>query len=105
MSARLVTIAAIVAGIALSTGLPAASLMSKPDYQAARKGIAADARIVKAACASSKAEGRHACMKDAGMKKNVALAQLEESYRPSDRTRKGVVAANVKAARATALSP
>jgi hypothetical protein len=94
VSARIVTIAAIVAGIALSTGMPAASLMSKPDYRAARKGIAADARIAKAACISASVNASDACMKQASGKKRAALARLEEAYRPSDKTRSAALAAS-----------
>jgi hypothetical protein len=105
MSARVVTMAAVAAGIALSAGMPAASLMSKPEYQAARKGIAASARFAKAACTPLGAGAKGVCLQEAGDRKKVALAQLEDSYRPSDRTRLRVVAANAQAARTTAMTP
>lgn len=83
--------------LAFATCASAATLMSKDDYKAAKKGISNEVTAAKASCKSLKANAKDICMAEAKGKETIALAQLEESYQPSDKTRYDVLVAHAKA--------
>jgi hypothetical protein len=79
-----------------------AAVMSKTDYQAAKKGISATYKTDKAACGSMTANAKDICVQEAKAKEKVAGAELEFSYtgKPADQTR--VLVAKAESAYAVA---
>src|SRR6478752_7209629 len=94
------TVAAI--SLAFATCASAGTMMSKSDYQAAKKTISADATAAKAKCKAFVANAKDICMAEAHGNEKVSLAQLEESYKPSDKTRQGTLVAQADATHAVA---
>jgi hypothetical protein len=80
----------------------AGTVMSKNDYQAGKKAIAAEAAAAKAKCKESVANAKDICMAEAKGRENIALAKLEESNQPSDKTRYDVLVAQANATHAVA---
>src|SRR5881628_2815084 len=89
-------------GLAFATCASAGTMMSKSDYQAARKGVEADATVAQAKCKAFVANAKDICMAEAKGNEKVSLAQLEESYQPSDKTRYGTLVAQANATHAVA---
>jgi hypothetical protein len=88
--------------LAFATCASAGTMMSKSDYQAARKTISDDATTAKAKCKAFVANAKDICMAEAKGNEKVALAQLEESYKPSDKTRQATRVAQADATHAVA---
>src|SRR3954469_24257823 len=88
--------------LAFATCAAAGTTMSKADYQAAKTAIAADANTSKAKCKALVANAKDICMAEAHGHEKVSLAQLEESYKPSEKTRYGTLAAQADATHAVA---
>jgi hypothetical protein len=83
-------------GVAFSAGAMAEN-MSKTDYKAGKDKIAAEYKTGKAACASLAGNVKDICTADAKGKEKVALAELEASYKPSNKTRYEARAAKAEA--------
>ena len=82
------TITAIAAAVSLAFSACAmASTMTKDEYKAGKKGIEADYTSTKAGCGPLLANAKDICQAEAKGKENVALAELEASYKPSAKTR------------------
>jgi len=96
---------AIAIGLAFSAGATAQS-MSKAEYQSGKDAIAAEYKSGRAACAplsGASRDGsrgkikRQICEAEAKGKKDVAAAELEARYAPSDQNRHAVNLAKAKA--------
>lgn len=78
------TISSITLAISLAFSVNAmAQNMSKDEYKAAEKRIAAEYKADKVRCASLAANAKDICKAEAKGKDNVALAELEAQYKPS----------------------
>jgi osmotically-inducible protein OsmY len=99
MSMKKFFITAIAAAIplAFSAGALAAQGISKESYKAGKDKIAAEYKSAKAGCGSLSANAKDVCMAEAKGKENVAAAELEASYQPSDKTRHAVGIAKAEA--------
>ena len=96
---------AIAIGVAFSAGATAQS-MSKAEYKSGKDGIAAEYKSAKADCAKMLGSGRDGnrgtirrkiCEAEAKGKNEVAKAELEASYSPTNQNRHAVNIAKVKA--------
>ena len=76
----------IAVGFALSGGVWAAN-MSKSEYKSEEKSIASTYKTDKDNCKPMKGNAKDVCMKEAKGKENVAKAELETRYKPSDKAR------------------
>jgi len=72
--------------------------LSKPQYQAGKDKIAADYKVAKAACAAFTGNPGDVCVAEARGHKKVAKAELEASYRPTEKNRYKVSVAKAEAA-------
>jgi hypothetical protein len=77
---------ALAIGLAFSVGAMAEG-MSKDDYKAGKEKIATDFKAAKAGCGSLSGNANDICAAEAKGKENVALADLEVSYKPDVKTR------------------
>jgi hypothetical protein len=75
---------AVAIGFSAGTGAMAQT-MSKDEYKSARDGIAAEFTAAKADCQSLSANARDICNAKAGGRDNVAKADLEARYKPSEK--------------------
>jgi hypothetical protein len=96
------TVCAAAIGLAFGTTAIAGTMMSKPDYKAAKKSIEADYKAAKAACDPLTANAKDICKAEASGKEHVALAELEAAYKPSDKARYEVRLAKADAVYAVA---
>jgi len=92
---------AFAVSFAFIAGAPAQG-MSKPDYKAARDGIAADHKAAEAACKPLTGNARDICKAEAKGKEKVARAELDERNNPGSTNRYEVRSAKAKAAYAIA---
>jgi hypothetical protein len=76
---------AIAIGLAFSVGATAQT-MSRDQYKAGKKVIAADFITAKAACESVSGNAKDICQVDASGKERVARAELRTRYKPSENT-------------------
>jgi len=90
------TLFAIAMGLAFSAAAVTHG-MSKSDYTAAKKTIEADYKGLKAACEPMTANAKDICNAEAKGKNQVARAELEAKYTPSDKTRYNVGVAKADA--------
>src|SRR3954471_19505841 len=102
MNTPIIKLSAAAVSLAFATCASAGTMMSKADYQVAKKTIAADATAAKSNCKAFVANARDICMAEAKGNEKVSLAQLEESYQPSDKTRYGTLVAQANATHAVA---
>lgn len=82
---------------AFSTGVMAASGMSKDEYKADKSKIEAEYKSAKAACGSLADNAKDICVVEAKGKEKVAKAELEARYKPGDKTSRAVKIANAEA--------
>jgi len=75
----------------------AAGTMTKDEYKVAKEKIEADYKVDKAQCDTMKDNAKDVCMKEAKGKENVAKAELEQQYKPSDAHARKVAEEKVKA--------
>ena len=96
---------AMAIGLAFSAGATARD-MSKAEYKSGKDGIAAEYKSAKAACALMSGSGRdgnrgkvqrHICEAEAEGKRDVAKAELDARYSPSNQNRHAVNIAKAKA--------
>ena len=59
--------------------------MQPAEHTAAKERISADYKMHKAKCSAMRANAKDICMKEAKGAENVAKAELEAQYRPSDK--------------------
>ncbi len=74
-----------------------ASAMTSAEHKAAKDKIEADYKMDKAKCDPMKDNAKDVCEKEAKGKENVAKAQLEQQYKPSDGNARKVEEQKVKA--------
>jgi hypothetical protein len=74
-----------------------ASAMSSDEYKVAKEKIEADYKVDKARCDTLKDNAKDVCDKEATGKENVAKAELEQQYKPSDSHARNVKEEQVKA--------
>ena len=96
------TVQAIALSIGLAFSAGAAVAMTKDEYKSAKSGIAAQFKTDKAACKSMTGNAKDICNKEAKGKENVAKAELEQQYKPSDGHAKAVTKAKADAEYAVA---
>ncbi|MGZ4139360.1 MAG: BON domain-containing protein [Actinomycetota bacterium] len=80
----------------------AAQAMSKDEYKAAGKSIAADYKAAAASCATLKGNAKDICMAEAKGKEKVAKAELEARRKPGDKAAYDVSIAKAEAGYAVA---
>lgn len=74
-----------------------ASAMTKDEYKVSKEKIEADYKVAKAQCDTLKDNAKDVCMKEAKGKEDVAKAELEQQYKPSDSNARKVEEEKVKA--------
>ncbi|MDR6538196.1 hypothetical protein [Variovorax soli] len=74
-----------------------ASAMTHDEYKAAKEKIEANYKMDKAKCDPLKGNAKDVCDKEAKGKENVAKAELEQQYKPSDSNARKVEEEKVKA--------
>ncbi|KAF1049535.1 hypothetical protein [Xylophilus sp.] len=79
-----------------------AQAMTREEHSAAKDKIEADYKVDKARCDSLKDNAKDICEKEAKGKEDVAKAELEQSYKPSDSNARKVEEAKADAAYAVA---
>lgn len=72
--------------------------MTSDEYKVAKEKIEADYKVDKAQCDTLKDNAKDVCDKQAKGKENVAKAELEQQYKPSDSHARNVAEERVKAA-------
>ena len=87
---------ALALGFAFSAGAMAQSL-SKDDYKAGKDRITAEYKTAKAGCATLAANAKDICVAEAKGQEKVAKAELEASYKPSEKARHAVSMAKAEA--------
>lgn len=80
------TIAALTLGLAFSSGVQAEE-MSKESYKTSKDAIKAEYKAAKATCAPMSGNYKDICLAEVEGKKNVRLAELEASYKPTAKNR------------------
>ena len=93
---------ALVVGMAFSAGAMAEA-MSKKQYQSLESDIESAYKADKASCDSLAGNANDICIAQAKGRKNVALAELEASYKPSIKARYEARLANAEATYAVAI--
>lgn len=97
------TISAVTAAICLAFSVNAMALnMSKDEYKAAGKKISAEYKADKANCDTLAGNAKDICKDEAKGKNQVAEAELEAQYKPSNKATYEVSIAKAKAAYAVA---
>jgi hypothetical protein len=81
-----ITAIAAVMTLAFSAGVVAINL-SNDDYKARKAGIAAQYKSDRAGCGSFSANARDVCVAEAKGRENVARAELEAEFKPSEDAR------------------
>lgn len=81
-----INVIALAISLAFSAGAMAQS-MSKNDYKASKDRIAAEYKSAKAGCASFSGNQNDICVAEAKGKEKIARAELEASYKPTQKTR------------------
>ena len=74
-----------------------ASAMTGDEHKVAKEKIEADYKVAKAQCDTMKDNAKDVCQKEAKGKENVAKAELEQQYKPSDSHARKVEEEKVKA--------
>ncbi|MDM0074193.1 hypothetical protein QTH90_07370 [Variovorax sp. J2P1-59] len=74
-----------------------ASAMTSDEYKVAKEKIEADYKVDKAKCDTLKDNAKDVCDKEAKGKENVAKAELEQQYKPSESHARNVKEEQVKA--------
>ena len=74
-----------------------ASAMTQDEYKVAKEKIEADYKVAKTQCDTLKDNAKDVCEKEAKGKENVAKAELEQAYKPSDAHARNVAEEKVKA--------
>lgn len=96
-------ITAIAAAISLAFSVGAmAQSMSKDDYKASKDRIVAEYKSAKAGCDSFAGNANDICIVEAKGKENIALADLDASYKPTTSSHYKAHVAKAEAAYATA---
>jgi hypothetical protein len=91
-----------IAALAFAWGPAQGAGMSKQDYQAAKKRIAAEYQAERQKCGARHGNALDLCVAHAHGARDVAKAELEAEYKPSPRTNYDAAIARSKAAHATA---
>ncbi|MET3495942.1 hypothetical protein [Variovorax boronicumulans] len=74
-----------------------ASAMTGDEHKVAKEKIEADYKVAKAQCDTMKDNAKDVCEKEAKGKEDVAKAELEQQYKPSDSNARKVAEEKVKA--------
>lgn len=86
--------------LALSLAFSAGALaegMSKVDYKAAKEKISGDYKAAKTSCKSLSGNANDVCVLEAKGTENIAKAELEASYKPSEENRYDIQVVTAKA--------
>ena len=75
----------------------AGAQMNKDEHKVAKEKIEADYKVAKTQCDTLKDNAKDVCQKEAKGKENVAKAELEQQFRPSDSNARKVAVEKVKA--------
>lgn len=78
--------------------MSSAQAMTKEEYQAAKDKVEADYKSDKAQCDTMKDNVKDVCEKEAKGKENIAKAELEQNYKPSNRNSRKVAEAQADSA-------
>ncbi len=92
---NITTIAAAIT-LAFSAGAMAEGL-SKADYKAGKDKVSAEYKSAKASCGSLSGNAKDICVVEAKGKQKVARAELQASYKPSNKTNRAVTIARAEA--------
>ena len=76
---------ALAAALCLSIGTSAIGAVTKTEYKAALEDISTQYKLDKAACKAMTGNANNICIEEAKGQEKVAKAELEASYRPSDK--------------------
>lgn len=74
-----------------------ASAMTDAEHKVAKEKVEADYKVGKAQCDAMKDNAKDVCEKEAKGKQNVAKAELEQQFKPSDSRSRKVAEEKVKA--------
>jgi osmotically-inducible protein OsmY len=96
MNRSIVHALAVAISLVFSAGATAQS-MSKAEYKSAKDNIAADYKSAAATCASMSGNAKDTCRAKAKGKENVAKAELEARFAPSNKNRYALSIAKAKA--------
>jgi len=94
---KMFNLTVLVAAIAVCAPAVAFANMSKTDYDAGKKTIAADYKAAKAACDPLAGNAKDICAAQAKGKEKVALAELGAAYKPTTKARYDVRLARAEA--------
>ncbi|MBN9409482.1 MAG: hypothetical protein J0H69_10065 [Burkholderiales bacterium] len=86
MNAKLTLVASLIA----ASSMFSAHAMTKAEYDAAKDRIEQTHKADKKACDAMKDNAKDVCEKEADGKEKIAKAELEQSYKPSDRNARKV---------------
>ena len=75
----------LIATVAAGLLATSAMAMTQPEYKAAKDKISADYKVAKKNCDSLKDNAKDICTKEAKGAEDVAKAELEAQYKPSDK--------------------
>ena len=84
--------------LAFACGTATAAGMTKADYEAAKKPIAAEYRAERQKCGARHGNAADLCIARAHGTRDVAKAELEAAFKPSPRTNYGAAIARARAA-------
>lgn len=87
---------ALAISLAFTAGAMAAE-MTKVDYKAAKEKITGEYKSAKTACGSMSGNAKDVCVLEAKGKEKIARAELEFSYKPTEKNRYDVGAVTAKA--------
>jgi hypothetical protein len=96
------TLGIAIAVLAFACGPAAGASLSKQDYQAARKRIAAEYEVERQKCGARYGNALDECVARAHGIRDVAKAELEAAYKPSSRTYYDAAIARARSAYANA---
>ena len=96
------TLGIAIAALAFAWGPAMGASLSKEDYQAAKKRIAAEYELERQKCGARFGNALDECVARAHGIRDVAKAELEAAYKPSSRTNYDAAIARAKSAHAVA---
>jgi hypothetical protein len=87
---------ALAVSLAFSAGA-LANEMTKVDYKASQEKITGEYKAAKTSCASLSGNGKDVCVLEAKGKEKIARAELEATYKPTEKNHHAVVVVTAKA--------
>jgi len=102
MNTNHIKLIVLVTGLAWNLGAQAAP-MSKTEYQTSQDRISNEHKSTKEACNSKSGNARDICVTEANGQNRIALAELENTYKPSAKNRSQSLVAKAEAEYAVAI--